>query len=54
LSGRLAGVSVLTTPSTGVQFRPGTEVLECDSLAPGFRVLELFDEGTVQSRVVRF
>lgn len=44
---------VLTSPSTGVQFRPGTEALEVDQVAPGFRVLDLDADGTLRSRVIR-
>ena len=44
---------VLTAPATAVQFRPGTETLEIDAAAPGYRVIELNDDGTWRSRVVR-
>lgn len=45
--------TVLTTPATAVQFRPGTATLEVDGAAPGYRVIELEDDGTWRSRVVR-
>lgn len=45
--------SICTTPSTGVQFRPETEVLEVDVAPPGFRIIDLHDDGRVQTRVVR-
>jgi Icc protein len=45
--------TVLTTPATAVQFRPGTETLEVDGAAPGYRVIELELDGTWRSRVVR-
>jgi Icc protein len=47
------GRTVLTTPATAVQFRPGTETQEIDGAAPGYRVIELNDDGTWRSRVVR-
>lgn len=47
------GVLCLTTPSTGVQFVPESEVLQIDTVAPGYRVLELETEGTLRTRVVR-
>jgi Icc protein len=47
------GRTVLTTPATVVQFRPGTVTLEIDAAAPGYRVIELEGDGTWRSRVVR-
>ena len=44
---------VVTTPSTGVQFRPHADVLELDAVGPGFRVLELGSAGQVNSWVER-
>lgn len=48
-----SGWTVLTTPATALQFRPGTETLEVDTAAPGYRVIELESAGTWRSRVVR-
>lgn len=48
-----AGVRVLTTPSTCVQFMPGARRYTADTRAPGYRVLELADDGSVTSGVVR-
>lgn len=42
-----------TTPSTAVQFRPETEALEVDSVAPGFRIIDLFPDGRYQTRIER-
>lgn len=50
---RLGHATVLTTPSTGIQFRPETEGLEIDDIAPGYRILELDADGGFRSRVVR-
>jgi len=36
-----SGCPVRTTPSTGVQFQPGTDTLVVDSEQPGFRVISL-------------
>lgn len=47
------GVRYLGCPSTCVQLRPGAAGVEWDSLGPGFRVLELGDDGTVESWVDR-
>ena len=48
-----AGVLLLTTPSTSVQFLPETEVLIPDSVPPGFRILDLEPDGSFRTRVVR-
>jgi Icc protein len=45
--------TVLATPATAVQFRPGTETLEIDDALPGYRVIELQHDGAWRSRVVR-
>lgn len=47
------GVLVLTTPSTGVQFVPESEQFQIDVAEPGYRILELEEDGTVRTRVVR-
>lgn len=47
------GVLYLAAPSTGVQFRPQTDALEVDSLAPGFRVLDLEPDSSIRTRVAR-
>lgn len=44
---------VLTTPATGLQFRPETETLVVDSVFPGYRLLELEPDGAFRTRVVR-
>lgn len=49
----LGSAVLFTTPSTGIQFQPESETLVIDSASPGYRVLELFDDGAVCSRVVR-
>ena len=47
------GVLVVTTPATGVQFTPESETLVVDDLPWGYRLVELHDDGTFQTRVVR-
>lgn len=47
------GIKLLATPSTSVQFTPQAQDFEVDSLQPGFRWLELFDNGEVITQVVR-
>jgi Icc protein len=49
----IEGVAVWVTPSTGVQFRPATATLEVDSRPRGFRVLELFEDEALATRVLR-
>jgi Icc protein len=44
---------VLSSPSTGVQFRPETEALVVDSIAPGFRMIDLGENGKFHTRVER-
>jgi len=51
-SGFLDGVRILTTPSTGVQFRPRQYELIRDLIPPGFRVFRLAD-ADFESHVIR-
>ena len=48
----LNGIRVLGTPSTSIQFTPGTTMPEYDSKPPGLRVLDLGEE-EFQTTVVR-
>jgi len=48
------GISILTTPSTCVQFTPATVDFDIDrNAAPGYRVFELHDDGAWSTRVHR-
>lgn len=47
------GMKIMGTPSTSVQFEPRTDKFGVDKQGPGYRVVELGSDGTVQSRVVR-
>jgi 3',5'-cyclic-AMP phosphodiesterase len=49
----LAGVRVLGTPSTCVQFMPRATHYAADARAPGYRIIELDDRGQVSSSIVR-
>jgi len=50
---RHAGVRVLTTPSTCVQFQPRSAHYAVDARAPGYRVLELCADGRFATEIVR-
>ena len=49
----ISGIRMLTTPSTCVQFAPGSEDFALDDLSPGYRSLRLYADGSVQTEVVR-
>ncbi len=46
-------VRLLSSPSTGVQFAPGEETFALHDAAPGYRWLELADDGVIRTGVVR-
>ena len=48
----LGSVDLLTTPSTGIQFRPHEETLICDAIPAGFRTFQL-DGDSYRTEVVR-
>jgi Icc protein len=52
-TGQLGEIPVLTAPSTGLQFRPGTATLEIDAVPPGYRILRLEDDGKWSTEIVR-
>ncbi|MCQ4322431.1 3',5'-cyclic-AMP phosphodiesterase [Stutzerimonas stutzeri] len=47
------GVRLLATPSTGVQFAPGSEDFQVDTRAPGYRWLRLHADGKLETGVSR-
>ena len=47
------GVRCFTAPSTCVQFAPGSQQFRVDDLAPGCRLLELYEEGRFETQVLR-
>lgn len=46
-------MALLGSPSTCVQFKPGGSELVLDDLSPGYRVLQLYDDGQFETHVVR-
>lgn len=51
LETRVNNIAVYGTPSSCFQFMPHTPEAEIDDKPPGYRVLLLYDDGTVQSQV---
>ncbi len=49
----LGDIQLMATPSTCVQFAPGSAVFKADSAAPGYRWLELLPDGTLLTGVSR-
>jgi len=47
------GVRYLSTPSTCVQFSPQTEDFSIDTRAPGYRWLDLLDDGNIETGISR-
>jgi 3',5'-cyclic-AMP phosphodiesterase len=50
--GRRGRLPLLGTPSTCVQFLPGADDFALDDRPPGYRIIELQDDGTLTSAVV--
>jgi 3',5'-cyclic-AMP phosphodiesterase len=46
-------VRVLTTPSTCFQFKPNSESFSLDDTSPGYRWINLYTDGSIDSNVVR-
>jgi Icc protein len=46
-------IRLLASPSTCVQFAPGSEEFQVDKSAPGYRWLRLFDDGRLETGVSR-
>lgn len=52
--GQLVGIPCFATPSTSVQFMPESDEFMVDSARlPGYRVLELMDDGQLKTEVIR-
>ncbi|MCY0965308.1 3',5'-cyclic-AMP phosphodiesterase [Parathalassolituus penaei] len=47
------GIRLLSTPSTCVQFEPHTENFSVDSVAPGYRWIDLHNDGSISTGVNR-
>ncbi len=48
-----AGARLMSSPSTCVQFAPGSELFKADNLAPGYRWLDLYADGSIDSGISR-
>lgn len=46
------GVRMLSTPSTGSQFRPNSDVFRLDTRPPGYRWINLLPDGNIDTEVV--
>jgi len=47
------GIRMLASPSTCVQFRPGSDSFSVDEVAPGYRWLRLYPDGRIETGVER-
>jgi Icc protein len=47
------GIEWLSSPSTCVQFKPGSDEFALDNLPPGYRQLNLYADGSIDTRVAR-
>lgn len=47
------GLRLLASPSTCIQFAPGSEDFRLDDLAPGYRWLRLYDDGRLETGISR-
>lgn len=50
---KTASLRVMGAPSTCFQFTPNTTEFSVDNTAPGYRLIELYTDGRVESEVVR-
>ncbi|MFU2046768.1 3',5'-cyclic-AMP phosphodiesterase [Avibacterium volantium] len=47
------GYKVMATPSTCIQFKPDSNSFALDTLQPGWREIELYNDGRIETRVKR-
>ncbi len=47
------GVRCFTVPSTCVQFAPGSQQFKVDDQSPGCRLMELYEDGHFETRILR-
>lgn len=52
-SAERAGIRLLATPSTCIQFAPQSDDFRLDELSPGLRVLDLQPDGSLRTEVLR-
>lgn len=50
---QLGDLQLISTPSTCIQFKPKSDDFMLDTLAPGYRVLDLHDDGSISTWVSR-
>jgi len=50
---RIDGIEWMSTPSSCIQFRPGSKSFAIDDLAPGYRHLCLYADGSIETAVHR-
>jgi len=50
---RIDGIEWMSTPSSCIQFKPGSESFAIDDLAPGYRHLCLYADGSIETAVHR-
>jgi Icc protein len=50
---KVAGVRILGTPSTCFQFTPESNTFSLDTSAPGYRLITLYADGRIESRITR-
>lgn len=53
MDNQIDGVRVLSTPSTCFQFKPLSEQFSLDDTSPGYRWINLFDDGSLSSDIIR-
>lgn len=49
----LGNIRILSVPSTCIQFKPKSKNFALDSNAPGYRLLQLHDDGRLESQIYR-
>ena len=47
------GIRCLCTPSTCVQFKPNVTNFTLDEVNPGYRTIQLYEDGSIESEVIR-
>ncbi len=48
-----AGLRLMSSPSTCIQFKPRTDQFELDMVAPGYRWMELYESGEIKTGIKR-
>jgi Icc protein len=53
MDAKVASIRVLGTPSTCFQFKPKSVKFGMDNTAPGYRIIQLYADGRVESEITR-